>query len=238
MGEMRSIGLIGGMSWESTAVYYRLLNEGVRRRLGGLHSAKVLLHSVDFAQIASLQRAGDWPAAGERLADAARVLERAGADTLLICTNTMHLVADQVQAAVNIPLLHIVPPTAAAIRAAGLSRVALLGTAFTMQQPFLRDLLVAEGLEVLVPDEGDQALIHRVIFDELCRGEIREASRTAYLAVLDRLRAANGGVGAEGAILGCTEIGLLIDERHTDLPLFDTTELHASAALTFALGGD
>ena len=228
---MRTIGLIGGMSWESTAVYYHLLNQRVRERLGGLYSAKILLHSVEFDEIAALQRAGDWQAAGEILADAARGLERAGADFLLICTNTMHLVADQVRDAVSIPLLHIVPPTAAAIRDAGLSRVALLGTAFTMQQPFLRELLAAEGLEVMVPEEDDQALIHRVIFEELCCGEIREESRASYLAALDRLRAA----GAEGAILGCTEISLLIGPEHTDLPLFDTTELHARAAVDLAL---
>ncbi len=229
---MQTIGLIGGMSWESTAVYYRLLNEGVRRRLGGLHSAKVLLHSVDFALIAELQRAGDWPAAGDVLAAAARGLERAGADFVLICTNTMHRVAEQVQAAVSIPLLHIVPPAATAIRAAGLSRVALLGTAFTMQQPFLREQLAAEGLQVVVPGADDQALIHRVIFDQLCRGQIRDQSRADYLAVLDRLR----DCGAEGAILGCTEIGLLIGPQHTDLPLFDTTGLHVNAALELALG--
>jgi aspartate racemase len=228
---MRTIGLIGGTSWESTVVYYQLLNRRVRAQLGGLHSAKILLHSVDFAPLAEMQKVGDWDAAGEMFAEAARGLERAGADCVLICANTMHLVAEQVRTAVSIPLVHIVPPTAAAIRAQGLTRVALLGTAFTMQKPFLRELFEAEGLEILVPEMADQAEIHRIIYAELCCGEIREQSRQNMLDALARLRAA----GAEGAILGCTEISLLIGPQHTDLPLFDTTELHANAAVQFAL---
>ncbi|NEC06443.1 aspartate/glutamate racemase family protein [Streptomyces sp. SID7909] len=228
---MKTIGLIGGMSWESTAEYYRLLNEGVRERLGGLHSAKCVLYSVDFAEIERLQVAGRWTEAGDMLADAARSLRAAGADLLLICTNTMHKVADQVAAAVDVPLLHLADATAAAVRTAGLTRVGLLGTAFTMEQDFYRDRVAGHGLEVLVPDADDRALVHRVIYDELCLGVIREESRAAYGEVIGRLVAA----GAEGMILGCTEIELLVGPEHSPVPVFATARLHAEAAVAAAL---
>jgi aspartate racemase len=231
---MKIIGLIGGMSWESTAVYYRLLNEEIRERLGGLHSAKCVLYSVDFAEIEQLQVTGRWDEAGEVLADAARSLEAAGAGLLLICTNTMHKVADQVMAAVDIPLLHLADATAAAVRTAGLRRVGLLGTAFTMEQDFYRDRLAAGGLEVLVPDADDRAVVHRVIYEELCLGTVREESRAAYIDVIGRLVAS----GAEGIILGCTEIELLIGPEHSVVPVFATTRLHAEAAVTAALMAD
>ncbi|MGW1123644.1 aspartate/glutamate racemase family protein [Streptomyces sp. NPDC002526] len=228
---MKTIGLIGGMSWESTAEYYRLLNEGVRERLGGLHSAKCVLYSVDFAEIERLQVAGRWTEAGDMLADAARSLRAAGADLLLICTNTMHKVADQVAAAVDVPLLHLADATAAAVRTAGLTRVGLLGTAFTMEQDFYRDRVAGHGLEVLVPDADDRALVHRVIYDELCLGVIREESRAAYGEVIGRLVAA----GAEGIILGCTEIELLVGPEHSPVPVFATARLHAELAVAAAL---
>ncbi|MFF3765878.1 aspartate/glutamate racemase family protein [Streptomyces sp. NPDC001922] len=228
---MKTIGLIGGMSWESTAEYYRLLNEQVREQLGGFHSAKCVLYSVDFAEIERLQVAGRWDEAGEVLADAARSLRNAGADMLLICTNTMHKVADQVAAAVDIPLLHLADATAAAVQAAGLSRVGLLGTAFTMEQDFYRDRLAGHDLKVLVPDAEDRAVVHRVIYEELVLGIVREESRAAYGEVIGRLVAS----GAEGIILGCTEIELLIRPEHSPVPVFATTRLHAEAAVTAAL---
>ncbi|MDT0416953.1 aspartate/glutamate racemase family protein [Streptomyces sp. DSM 41982] len=227
---MKTIGLIGGMSWESTAEYYRLLNEGVRERLGGLHSAKCVLYSVDFAEIERLQVAGLWEEAGQVLADAARSLRAAGADLLLICTNTMHKVAGEVEAAVDVPLLHLADATASAVRTAGLRRVGLLGTAFTMEQDFYRDRVAGHGLEVLVPGADDRALVHRVIYEELCLGIIREESRAAYGEVIGRLVAA----GAEGVILGCTEIELLVSAEHSPVPVFPTTRLHAAAAVTEA----
>ncbi|ASY34122.1 MULTISPECIES: aspartate/glutamate racemase family protein [unclassified Streptomyces] len=227
---MKTIGLIGGMSWESTAEYYRLLNEGVRERLGGLHSAKCVLYSVDFAEIERLQVAGLWEEAGQVLAGAARSLRAAGADLLLICTNTMHKVAGQVEAAVDVPLLHLADATASAVRTAGLRRVGLLGTAFTMEQDFYRDRVAGHGLEVLVPGADDRALVHRVIYEELCLGIIREESRAAYGEVIGRLVAA----GAEGVILGCTEIELLVSAEHSPVPVFPTTRLHAAAAVTEA----
>lgn len=230
---MRRLGLIGGMSWESTALYYRALNEGVRERLGGLHSAELLLHSVDFADIEALQRAGDWQRAGERLADAAQGLQRAGAEGLLLCTNTMHKVAPAIEAGCTIPLLHIADPTGAAIRAAGLTRVALLGTRFTMREDFYRARLAERfGLQVEVPDAATQDLIDRVIFDELCLGRIEEHSRMLYREACARLLDA----GCEGVILGCTEIGLLLLPEHVPAPLFDTMSLHVDAALDWALG--
>lgn len=219
------------MSWESTAEYYRLLNELTRTRLGGLHSAKCVLYSVDFAEIERLQVAGDWAAAGEVLAAAARSLRAAGADLLLICTNTMHKVADQVMAAVDIPLLHLADATAEAVRGAGLRRVGLLGTAFTMEQTFYRDRLAGHGLEVLVPEPDDRALVHRVIYEELCLGVVRAESRAAYTEVINRLVAS----GAEGVVLGCTEIELLIGQEDSPVPVFATTRLHAEAAVTAAL---
>ncbi|MFF1871575.1 aspartate/glutamate racemase family protein [Streptomyces sp. CB03911] len=228
---MKTIGLLGGMSWESTAEYYRLLNVLTRERLGGLHSAKCVLHSVDFAEIEALQSAGQWERAGEVLAEAARSLEAAGADLLLICTNTMHKVAGQVAAAVSVPLLHLADTTAAAVLAAGLGKVGLLGTAFTMEQDFYRDRLASHGLEVLVPDATGRAEVHRVIYQELCLGIVREESRDAYRAVIADLVAA----GAEGIVLGCTEIELLIGPEHSPVPVFATTSLHARAAVDAAL---
>lgn len=229
---MKTIGLLGGMSWESTAEYYRLLNEFTRERLGGLHSARCVLYSVDFAEIERLQAQGRWDEAGEVLADAARSLEAAGADLVLLCTNTMHKVADQVQAAVSVPLLHLADATAEAVRARGLRRVGLLGTAFTMEQDFYRGRLAAGGLEVSVPDADERALVHRVIYEELCIGVVREESRTAYREVIAGLVAA----GAEGIVLGCTEIELLVGAEDSPVPVFPTARIHAAAALDAALG--
>lgn len=230
---MKTIGLIGGMSWESSVEYYRLINQGIRERLGGLRSAKILLDSFDFEEIAGLQRAGRWYEAGEMLAASARRLEQAGADFLLICTNTMHKLAGPVRDAVRIPLIHIADPTGAAVRAAGIKRIGLLGTAFTMEDSFYRQRLEERfGLEVLVPEEAaDRQMVHRVIFGELCQGVVKEESRAAYRAVMSRLVER----GAEGIILGCTEIGLLVGPGDASVPLFDTTLLHASAAVKQAL---
>lgn len=229
---MRRIGLVGGMSWESTAVYYRLLNEGVRSRLGGLHSAECVLHSVDFARIERLQVGGRWAEAAEVLAEAARSVEAAGAEVLLLCTNTMHKVADEVAAAVTIPLLHLGDATARRVQSAGIRTIGLLGTAFTMEGDFYRGRLERHGLTVLTPDAEDRALVHRVIYDELCLGVVRDESRAGYLAVIERLVAR----GAGGIILGCTEIELLVDERHSGVPLFPTTRIHVEAALDWACG--
>lgn len=231
---MKTMGLIGGMSWESTAGYYRLVNEGVKQRLGGLHSARLVLYSVDFDAIERLQHAGDWDAAGAALAEAAQSLERAGAHFLVLCTNTMHKVAAAIEAAVAIPLLHIADPTAAAIKAAGVRRVGLLGTRFTMEQAFYRDRLRSHGLEVLVPGDAARERVHRVIYDELCLGIVREDSRAAYRDIMRELVAA----GAEAIILGCTEIALLVGAADATVPLFDTTALHAQAAVDAALAGE
>ncbi|MFJ8825127.1 aspartate/glutamate racemase family protein [Streptomyces sp. NPDC102467] len=229
---MKTIGLIGGMSWESTAEYYRLLNELTRERLGGLHSARCVVYSVDFAEIERLQIEGGWEQAGEILAAAARSLEAAGADLLLLCTNTMHKVADQVQAATAVPLIHLADATADAVRAAGVQRVGLLGTAFTMEQEFYRGRLEQGGLDVLVPDDAGRALVHRVIYEELCLGEVLDASRVAYQDVIARLVDA----GAEGIVLGCTEIELLIGAGDSPVPVFPTARLHAEAAVRAASG--
>jgi aspartate racemase len=231
MAAMRRIGLLGGMSWESTALYYRLLNEEVRDRLGGFHSARLVLASVDFAEIEAMQVAGDWAAAGELLADEAAALERAGAECLVLCTNTMHKVADAIEAAVGIPLLHLADVTADAVRRAGLERVALLGTRFTMEQPFYADRLRALGLDVLVPEGEDRTLVHDVIYDELVLGVVRDESRAAYVDVVGRLL----DQGAGGVVLGCTEIELLIGPDDVAVPVFATTALHARAAVDFAL---
>ena len=226
------IGLIGGMSWESSAEYYRIINERVRERLGALHSARCLMWSFDFAEIEALQHAGRWDKATELLIEAARRLERGGADFLLICTNTMHRMADDVQAAVAIPLLHIADPTAERIKAAGLNRVGLLGTAFTMEQDFYKGRLMAKhGLDVIIPDEEDRRTVHRVIYDELVQGRVEEISRAAYRAIIARLVAR----GAEAIILGCTEIMLLVRPEDSPVPLFDTTAIHADAAVEQAL---
>lgn len=230
---MRMIGLIGGMSWESSAAYYRLLNEGVRDARGPTASARCLLWSFDFAEIEALQRRGDWDALTALMVDAARRLEAGGADVLLICANTMHLMAPAVEAAVAIPLLHIVDPAAEAIKSTGLRKVGLLGTAFTMEQDFYKGRLATRhGLDVIVPDATDRAEIHRIIYEELVAGRIVPASRDALRAVIARLVAA----GAEAVILGCTEIMLLARAEDSAVPLFDTTALHARAAVLFALG--
>jgi aspartate racemase len=228
---MRTIGLLGGMSWESSALYYRLVNEAVRDRLGGLHSARCVLLSVDFAGIERLQAAGEWARAGELLAADAQALEAAGADLVVLCTNTMHKVADALTAVLSVPLLHIGDVTADAVRGAGLRRVGLLGTAFTMEQPFLTDRLAAHGLEALVPDPTDRALVHRVIYEELVLGVVREESRAAYREVVARLV----DRGAQGIVLGCTEIELLLGPADVDVPVFPTTKLHAEAAVAAAL---
>jgi len=229
---MKTIGLIGGMSWESTAPYYREINLAVREQLGGLHSAKIILYSVDFHEIAQLQRANQWAQAGARLAEVAQTLERAGADALVLCTNTMHTVAASIEAAVRIPLLHIADPTAAAIARAGYQTVGLLGTRFTMEQDFYRARLEQRhGLRVLTPPQSDRELVHRVIFDELCAGKIEPASRQAFLRVISDL----AEQGAQAIILGCTEIALLLEQQQGDIPLFDTTRLHAQSAAHWAL---
>ena len=225
---MQLLGLIGGMSWESSAQYYRLINEGYRAARGPAASAPCLLWSFDFAHIEALQRAGDWSELTALMEDAGRRLVRAGADGLIICTNTMHLMAEAVEQAAGVPLLHIADPTGAAIRAAGLNKVGLLGTAFTIEQAFYRERLAQRhGLEVIVPDAGDRALVHGVIYDELIAGVVSEASRAAYRAVIARLVAR----GAQAVILGCTEIMLLVRDEDSAVPLFDTTSLHAEAAV-------
>jgi amino-acid racemase len=227
----RVIGMLGGMSWESTAEYYRLANELVRDRLGGLHSARLVLASLDFAEIEHLQVTGEWEQAGQILAEEAARLQAAGADLLVLCTNTMHNVADQVQAAVSIPLLHLADTTATAVGAAGVTTVGLLATGCTMERDFYRDRLAAHGLRVLVPNSADRAQVHRIIYDELCVGIIREESRQIYQQIIDRLVTA----GAEGIILGCTEIELLVDQSHLVTPVFPTTRLHVEAAVELAL---
>lgn len=234
MGEKsRRIGLIGGMSWESTAEYYRLLNTGVAARLGGLHSARILLTSVDFAEIEALQSSGNWTEAGQILAREARALESSGAELILLCTNTMHLVAGAIEAAVSVPFLHLADTTAAAVARAGIGRVGLLGTAFTMEQEFYRGRLEEKGLAVIVPGASDRAFVHRVIFEELCRGWIREQSRERFEEVVRSL----ADDGAEGVILGCTEIELLLDPDDSASPvsLFPTTRIHVEAAIESAL---
>jgi aspartate racemase len=231
---MKRIGLLGGMSWESTALYYRLLNEGVAERLGGLHSADCVMVSVDFAGIARLQAEGRWDEAGQLLAREARTLQTAGAEVLLLCTNTMHKVADQIQAATDVPLLHIADVTAAAAHKAGLTRVGLLATGFTMEQRFHRDRLESHGLQILVPEAPGRDLVHSVIYQELCRGIFTDSSRAHVRGVIDDL-VANG---AEGIILGCTEIELLISASDSPVPVLPTTLLHAVAGLDAALGSE
>jgi aspartate racemase len=226
------IGLIGGMSWESSAEYYRIINQRVRDRLGGLHSAQVLMWSFDFAQVEALQHAGRWDDATALMIDAARRLERGGADFVLICTNTMHRMAAEVQAAIDIPLLHIADPTAERIQAAGLSRIGLLGTAFTMEQAFHKGRLTDRfGLDVLTPDAAERAEVHRVIYDELVQGRIVPESRQAYRDIIAGLVAR----GAQAIILGCTEIMLLVSPEDSPVPLFDTTTIHAEAAVEMAI---
>ena len=229
---MKTIGLIGGMSWESTIPYYRIINETIKERLGGLHSARIVLYSVDFHEIERLQHAGNWEAAGTMLADAARSLEVAGAAFLVLCTNTMHKVASSIEAAVTIPLYHIADPTATAIQRAGFSSVGLLGTRFTMEQSFYRDRLSERhGLRVIVPGAEDRAVVHRIIYEELCLGIVKPESRSAYRGVIERLAAQ----GAQAIILGCTEIALLVDQQDSRVPLFDTAAIHARMAAEEAL---
>ena len=229
---MRCIGLIGGMSWESSALYYQLLNEAVAERLGGLHSARCVLASVDFAEVEAMQSEGRWDDAGHLLAATARGLQAAGADAVLICTNTMHKVADQVAGAITVPLLHLADVAADAVVAAGVEVVALLGTRFTMEESFYSDRLTARGLTVLTPQADDRDLVDRVIYTELVLGQVSEASRAAYTEIIGRLAAR----GAQGVILGCTEIELLIRPSDVELPTFPTTRLHVQAAVDFALG--
>jgi aspartate racemase len=229
---VKTIGLIGGMSWESTIPYYRIINETIKERLGGLHSARIVLYSVDFQEIERLQQAGNWEAAGIILADAARSLEAAGAAFLVLCTNTMHKVASSIEAAVTIPLFHIADPTATAIKRAGHSSVGLLGTRFTMEQAFYRDRLSEQhGLRVIVPGAEDRAVVHRIIYEELCLGIVRPESRSAYRGVIERL----ASQGAQAIILGCTEISLLVDQQDSRVPLFDTAAIHARMAAEAAL---
>lgn len=229
---MKTIGLIGGMSWESTVPYYREINQAVKRALGGLHSAKLILYSVDFAEVERLQHVGDWAAAGALLTNVAQSLERAGAEGLVLCTNTMHKVAPEIEAAVHIPLLHIADPTAQAIRQAGHTTVGLLGTRFTMEQAFYRQRLERNhGLTVLIPGEDERAQVHQIIYEELCLGQVKADSGAIFLRAIDTLREQ----GAQAIILGCTEISLLIEPQHCTLPLFDTTQLHAQSAAAWAL---
>lgn len=230
---MKTLGLIGGMSWESTAIYYRHINEITRERLGGLHSAQLLLWSFDFAKIAERQHAGDWQGAADMMIDAARRLENGGAQGLVICTNTMHRMADEVQAAISIPLLHIADATGKAAAKAGVRRPVLLATRFTMEQDFYKERLRERfGLDPIIPDETGRTLVHQVIYDELCRGIVKEDSKAAYLSEIAKLRREKD---ADGVIMGCTEITMLIGQGDTDLPVFDTTYLHAAAAVDFAL---
>ena len=230
---MKTIGLLGGMSWESSLEYYRSINQLVKERLGGLHSAKCLMYSLDFQEIETLQRRGLWDEAGRLLGDAAKNLQKGGADFLLICTNTMHKVAPVVQRQVRIPLLHIADPTAKSVLSQGIRKVGLLGTRFTMQEDFYKGKLVREhGLEVVTPRGADMDMIHRVIFEELCLGRTEDASRKKFIVVIDRLKEA----GAQGVILGCTEISLLVKDKDSSIPLFDTTLIHAEAAVDYALG--
>jgi aspartate racemase len=229
---MKTIGLIGGLSWESTAPYYRHLNEGVRERLGGLHSARIVLWSFDFAQVEALQAEGDWGAATRLMEDAARRLAGAGAELIVIASNTMHRMADEVEAAAGLPLIHIADATGGAVRAASLRRPALLATRYTMEQDFYRGRLAARhGVEAMVPDERGRELVHRIIYEELCVGIVRPQSKAAYLEEIERLRRQ----GADGVILGCTEVGLLLGPEDTDLPMFDTTRLHVEKVLDVAL---
>lgn len=228
---MKTIGLLGGMSWESTVTYYKEINERVAKSLGGLHSAKIVLHSVDFAEVEAQQARGDWAASAELLGRAAKGLVAAGAEAIVICTNTMHKVADDVQQAAGVPLLHIADATADALIAAGVRRTALLGTKYTMLQDFYKARLLSRGLDVLIPNADDVEVVNRVIYEELCLGVIRDESRREFVRIIRDLQ----GKGAQAVILGCTEIGLLVKEKDSPLPVFDTTILHAEKAAAFAV---
>ena len=228
---MKTIGLLGGMSWESTLGYYRAINEGIKKTLGGLHSAKIVMYSVDFAPIEKLQHTGDWEGTAKILSEAAQSIQAAGADFLLICTNTMHKVAPQIEAAIQIPLLHIADATAEILVNGGINSVGLLGTAFTMEQEFYKGRLINNyGLQVLVPNEDDRQIVHRIIYQELCLGKIESNSKAEYLRIIDSLAAQ----GAEAVILGCTEIGMLVNQTDTDVRLLDTTAIHAEKAVEYA----
>jgi len=229
--KQRTLGIIGGMSWESTESYYRLINEGIKAELGNLHSADLLIHSVDFAPIGELQAQGAWDEMGARLAKSGKRLQAAGAQGLLIATNTMHKVIDDVQAATNLPIIHIADATAKAIQAQGLTKIALLGTQFTMTQDFYKQRLIDAGLQVLIPENDARAEVHRIIYDELCQGQFLDSSRQYYSQVIKDL----ANEGAEGVILGCTEIGLLIQQADSPIAVFDTTAIHAAAAVDFLL---
>lgn len=228
---MRKIGLLGGMSWESSALYYQLINEGIRARLGGLHSASCVMASLDFAAIEEMQSAGDWGRAGEVLAHEARGLVAAGAECIVLCTNTMHKVAPDIESAVDVPLLHLVDVTTDAVRNSGLDRVALLGTRFTMEEPFYRQRMMLHEVETLIPDPDERRIVNDVIYDELVLGVVRDDSRARYRQIIERLAHA----GAQGVILGCTEIELLVTQQDSPIPVFASTALHAQAAVDFAL---
>jgi len=232
--KQRTLGIIGGMSWESTQSYYRLINEGIKAKLGNLHSADLLIHSVDFAPIGELQAQGKWEELGDVMVNSGKRLQAAGAQGLLIATNTMHKVAEQVQAATNLPLIHIADATADAIKQQGLTKIALLGTQFTMTEDFYTQRLIDASLQVLIPDTDARAEVHRIIYDELCQGQLLASSRQYYTQVINELAAQ----GAEGVILGCTEIGLLINQADSRIPVFDTTAIHAAAAVQFLLGNE
>ena len=223
---MKTIGLIGGMSWESTVTYYQVINETIKKQLGGLHSAKCILYSVDFDEIEKYQASGEWDKSADILSEAAQALERAGADYIVICTNTMHKVASEIGRNIHIPILHIADMTAVQLKKHGIRKVGLLGTKYTMQQDFYKNILIEQGIEVLIPNDADVDVVNRIIYDELCLGKILEESKAVYLDIIHEL-ARNG---AQGIILGCTEIGLLIQQSDTDIPLFDTTRIHAKQA--------
>ena len=229
---MKTIGLLGGMSWESTLEYYRMINEGVKRKLGKLHSAQIAMYSVDFEPIEQLQHAGDWAATATILTDVSKKIEATGADFLLICTNTMHKVAPEIEASINIPLLHIADATGETLVKNGINTVGLLGTAFTMEEDFYKERLANKfGLKVIIPEKPDRELVHNVIYNELCLGETKESSREEYLRIIQSL----ADNGAEGVILGCTEIGMLVKQTDTEIPLFDTTVIHAEKAVKWAI---
>lgn len=228
---MKTIGLIGGMSWESTATYYQIINDTVKEKLGGLHSAKCVLYSVDFQEIEACQSHGDWDKSAEILSQAAICLEKAGADFIIICTNTMHKVADQIQSKIGIPILHIAKVTADKLEETNIKKVALLGTKYTMEQDFYKKKLIERGIDVLIPNEDDRRIVNDVIYNELCLGIISERSKLSYLRIIDKLAES----GAQGIILGCTEIGLLIKQSDTPIALFDTTYIHASRAAAYSI---
>ena len=231
MIKLKTIGLIGGMSWESTVTYYKIINETVKERLGGLHSAKCILYSIDFQEIEECQANGNWEKSGEILGEAANNLEKAGADFIVICTNTMHKVINQIKEKISIPILHIAEMTAEKILEKGLKNIALLGTKYTMEQDFYKSKLIEKGINVIIPDKNDIEIINEVIYDELCLGIINSDSKKKFLEIVDKLRSK----GAEGIILGCTEIGLLIKNEDTDIPLFDTAIIHAEQAAIYSI---